>query len=101
MGRFAAKEATIKAISSRSLSWHEVRIYDGTLKPYVTVMPTHSSCRERVGSLELHQVDRTTAEGEAQVARLSISHDGDYAIAIVMAVDSFDESSPKDTKRGG
>ncbi|KAL7893605.1 hypothetical protein HDV63DRAFT_386422 [Trichoderma sp. SZMC 28014] len=75
-GRFAAKEAAIKAHSHRRLTFHDV------------VIERRGKKEERLGSGP--PVARIKGEGEADAdvsAMISISHDGDYATAVCMAYD--------------
>ncbi|KZF23587.1 4'-phosphopantetheinyl transferase [Xylona heveae TC161] len=77
-GRFAAKEAAFKAVRSRRLQWHDVTI------------------QSNASGAPLLVVSSNTASSNSdcdQIAQLSISHDGDYATAIVLAVDSADSSN--------
>lgn len=71
--RFAAKEAVVKALGSglRGLSWRDIEVCSDGGRPAV----------------QLH--DRAAARArELGVARfeLSLSHDGDYAIAFAVAI---------------
>ena len=102
--RFAAKEAAFKAISSRRLSWHDITIVDGKIKPSLIIWDaSRPNLEEHVApeaDLEEEDGQRNGHDGrgdggrkdEGQIARLSISHDHDYAIATVMAVDEIDEA---------
>jgi len=63
--RFAAKEATAKALGGR-FAWHEVEVIAGTPQPALRVAG-------RAG----------VALGDAH-AHLSLSHDGDHAVAVVV-----------------
>ena len=104
--RFAAKEATIKAVSTRTLSWHDIAIHNGLVKP-VLVVKSASCAIDSALDAELRHRDQSTGkieddETEGQVARLSISHDGEYATAVVLAVDdhveeAYNTKSPPDT----
>ncbi|KAL7921608.1 hypothetical protein ACQKWADRAFT_294774 [Trichoderma austrokoningii] len=75
-GRFAAKEAAIKAHSHRRLTFHDV-----------VIERRGNKGEQRLGSGP--PVARIKGEGEdADVsAMISISHDGDYATAVCMAHD--------------
>ena len=69
-GRFAAKEAARKALGASTLSWKEARVHIAA-----------------DGSPELiYSINRRIEADEEQQARLSIAHDGDYAMATVLAV---------------
>ena len=71
-GRFAAKEALIKALGdSTGVTWHDMRVVNNELgNP----------------SFELHNSTRTIAEGRGITAiHLSMSHDAGIAIAYVVA----------------
>jgi holo-[acyl-carrier protein] synthase len=69
-GRFAAKEAAMKALGLAGLGvgWREIE-----------VVTTDSGAPE----IHLHGVARTLAPGAAELA-LSLSHEGDFATAIVV-----------------
>ena len=69
-GRFAAKEAARKAMGATKLGWKDVRVEveEGSGQPQIV-------CATR----------NETGEDLEHEAKLSISHDGDYAIAMVLA----------------
>ena len=71
-GRFAAKEALIKAVGDPSgLKWHEVVVSKDTLgKPFIETTGSSASFVSERGIKSLH---------------LSISHDAGSAIAFVVA----------------
>ena len=71
-GRFAAKEALIKALGDSSgVTWHDMRVVSNELgNP----------------GFELHESTRAIAEGRGITAiHLSMSHDAGFAIAYVIA----------------
>ncbi len=71
-GRFAAKEALIKALGDSSgVTWHDMRVVSDELgNP----------------GFELHDSTRAIAEGRGITAiHLSMSHDAGFAIAYVVA----------------
>ncbi|PVH83479.1 hypothetical protein DL98DRAFT_529193 [Cadophora sp. DSE1049] len=75
-GRFAAKEATMKAHLSRRLTYHSILILKPERKPGET------------GSLAPVAVVLPEGEtGQGKEVRISISHDGDFASAVCLAVD--------------
>ncbi|KAH6607746.1 holo-acyl-carrier- synthase [Trichoderma cornu-damae] len=75
-GRFAAKEAAIKAHSHRRLTFHDV------------VIERRGRSEERLGSgPPVARIKGEEAEEEDVSAMISISHDGDYATAVCMAYD--------------
>ncbi len=76
-GRFAAKEATMKALglAGRGVGWREIE-----------VVTADSGAPE----LRLHGEARTLAAGAGDLA-LSLSHEGDFATAVVV---THIESSP-------
>ncbi|KAE8380880.1 hypothetical protein BDV26DRAFT_256431 [Aspergillus bertholletiae] len=76
-GRFAAKEAAIKAVSPRRLEWHhaEILVLAGQMKPLLVI---HNPQRTD------DQIQTRLPVGK-HAAQLSISHDGEYAIATVLA----------------
>lgn len=71
-GRFAAKEAVIKALSGApGLEWHGIEVgKESTGKPVIWLHGETASVALRAGVRKLH---------------LSISHDGDVAVAFVVA----------------
>jgi phosphopantethiene--protein transferase domain len=71
-GRFAAKEALIKAVGdSAGMRWHDMRVVSDALgNPSFAVFGAMAGILERRGVTELH---------------LSMSHDGGLAIAYVIA----------------
>ncbi|KAH0536129.1 hypothetical protein FGG08_006972 [Glutinoglossum americanum] len=100
-GRWAAKEAAIKAIRSRRVRFHEITIGSKDGRPHMLIdtPPRPQTTKNTPGNkAALRQLGGGTGnevEGEAEEAheaRLSISHDGAYATAIVIAID---EPPPK------
>jgi phosphopantetheine--protein transferase-like protein len=80
-GRWAAKEAVVKACSWRRLMFDEIMVLreEGGKRVYGVI-------------LDEREVRTTTGEGgqcepAGQVVRLSISHDGEYATAVCLAAD--------------
>ncbi|MEN9608445.1 MAG: hypothetical protein RLZZ06_376 [Actinomycetota bacterium] len=71
-GRFAAKEAFIKALGgSEGVAWHEVEITKNPFgKPEIKTLGQTASTVAAAGITNLH---------------LSISHDGNMAVAMVVA----------------
>jgi holo-[acyl-carrier protein] synthase len=69
-GRFAAKEAVLKALGtgwSAGVSWHDIQVLnDRTGRPHATVSGRLKTLMERAGVTTIH---------------LSLSHDTDYAVA--------------------
>ncbi|OJJ31163.1 hypothetical protein ASPWEDRAFT_72154 [Aspergillus wentii DTO 134E9] len=81
-GRFAAKEAAMKAVYPHRLGWHQAEILTvpGKMKPVLVLhVPPPQTADTNEGDGDLPPLRR-------QVAQLSISHDGDYATATVLAV---------------
>ncbi|TFB03633.1 hypothetical protein CCMA1212_004266 [Trichoderma ghanense] len=75
-GRFAAKEAAIKAHSHRRLTFHDV------------VIERRGRNEERLGSgPPVARIKGGEGDAEDASAMISISHDGDYATAVCMAYD--------------
>ncbi|PTB70908.1 hypothetical protein BBK36DRAFT_1175950 [Trichoderma citrinoviride] len=75
-GRFAAKEAAIKAHSHRRLTFHDV------------VIERRGRQEERLGSgPPVARIKGGEGDAEDASAMISISHDGDYATAVCMAYD--------------
>ncbi|POR32285.1 Uncharacterized protein TPAR_07519, partial [Tolypocladium paradoxum] len=76
-GRFAAKEAAIKAHSHRRLTFHDV-----------VIERRGRSGEARLGSgPPVARIRAGEGEGEDVSALVSISHDGDYATAVCVAHD--------------
>ncbi|KAK2731245.1 ATP synthase F0 [Colletotrichum kahawae] len=76
-GRFAAKEATIKAHIQRRLTFHDITILRKTLV---------EGQANANGSGPPMAVIKGEKEGErAREAKITISHDGDYATAVCIA----------------
>ncbi|KKY21869.1 putative holo-acyl-carrier-protein synthase [Diplodia seriata] len=107
-GRFAAKEAAIKAIHPRRIFLRDVLVAGQGSQPYAIVFDK-SPDLTHVQRLYLNQsygfslpiraeidppadlathpdTDPALDRCEGQVAKLSISHDGDYATAVCLAV---------------
>lgn len=70
-GRFAAKEAAKKAIGVRRVCWKDLRIKRA----------------DGINGGRPNIIFKTKRKGEEQIARLSISHDGAYVMATVIAPD--------------
>lgn len=70
--RFAAKEAAFKAHPSRKLTWHEI----------IIARAHGSEAASENGSGPPVAIIRQG--GEEQTAMISISHDGDYAMAVCL-----------------
>src|SRR5262245_24392440 len=80
--RFAAKEATLKALGtglSMGVSWREMEVRRE--RGQAPVMVLHGRCRELA-----------TSKG-AQRVLLSLTHDGDYALAQAMLVGDADDGA--------
>ncbi|KAL5325649.1 hypothetical protein ACEPPN_006777 [Leptodophora sp. 'Broadleaf-Isolate-01'] len=117
-GRFAAKEATMKAHHSRRLTYHSILILkpepqpgvEGSVAPVAIVMDeSERRTRSRLASGSGSGLGGDGVDGQAGVGkgdeggegergidgeevrgkevRISISHDGDYATAVCLAVD--------------
>ncbi|KAI9844802.1 MAG: hypothetical protein M1837_005220 [Sclerophora amabilis] len=108
-GRFAAKEAAMKAISSRRLTWHDICVHSTGKAPYLTILDPprrNPNCSAHEGGEKsaswpstvkaVHEKGLTMSTSAAgmeegvpnsRIARVSISHDGEYATAVVMAFD--------------
>jgi holo-[acyl-carrier protein] synthase len=70
--RFAAKEAVAKALGApRDLRWHDVEVAQGEAgEPQLRVSGTVAAAAERLGASHWH---------------VSLSHDGGFAVAMVVA----------------
>lgn len=86
-GRWAAKEAAMKAWGAGLLSWKDVRVvidtdapsaHDNTSRPVKIVCQPNQGKGDDFGEMEEELRLR-------QDARLSISHDGEYCVATVIA----------------
>lgn len=100
-GRWAAKEAAIKAVRHRRLSFMDVEILryramGGSGGVFALIRdesgsPKDSSSDGCTNSAEpdatSKPLEQVYGELEGQIARISISHDGDYATAVCMTVD--------------
>lgn len=89
-GRWAAKEAAIKAVKPRKLVMKEIEIWSFDAGPVAVILdsvPSESDPHEsEMGSL--HEMSREEFENvSGQIARVSISHDADCAVATVLAVE--------------
>jgi holo-[acyl-carrier protein] synthase len=75
-GRFAAKEAMLKALGtgwSAGVSWHDIQVLnDVGGKPVATAHGRTGSLAQQAGVTRIH---------------VSLSHDGDYAMAEVILTD--------------
>jgi hypothetical protein len=76
--RWAAKEAAIKAHTLRRITMHDITIYRGEQKEGRSKAPTMTI--------------KSKAGGEEQVAKISISHDGEYATAVCLIAEEEEES---------
>ncbi|KAF4631182.1 hypothetical protein G7Y89_g6950 [Cudoniella acicularis] len=74
-GRFAAKEAIIKAHHSRRLTYQDINIYK----------QTKSENGMSRAPLALIRIEGSSGWEDAQCVPISISHDGDYATATCIA----------------
>lgn len=70
-GRWAAKEAARKAVGATVLGWKDVRVERDELTGRPTI---------------LWKLERGSSPNVEHEGRLSISHDGDYVVATVLAV---------------
>ena len=76
--RWAAKEAAIKAHTLRRITMHDITIYKGE--------------REEDGRSKAPTMTIKSKAGvEEQVAKISISHDGEYATAVCLAAEEVEE----------
>jgi hypothetical protein len=75
--RWAAKEAAIKAHTLRRITMHDITIYPGEQEDGRSKAPTMTI--------------KSKAGVEEQVAKISISHDGEYATAVCLAAEEVEE----------
>jgi hypothetical protein len=88
--RFAAKEAAIKAHYNRKLTYHSIAIHrppitdpsEGSQPPVAVILPESGKWEE------------------GQEAKISISHDGDCATAVCLAIDLTSKRNGKTGKSG-
>jgi len=77
--RFAAKEAAMKAHHSRRLTYHDIVIRrppdreEGSRAPVAVILPERKSGEQ--------------GWEDGQECKISISHDGDYAMATCLAIE--------------
>ena len=85
-GRFAAKEAVIKALAGDpGLEWHGIEVgKESTGKPVIWLPGSTAKVALRAGIRKFH---------------VSISHDGDQAVAFVVAEGAVDGST--ESEQGG
>ncbi|KAI9785323.1 MAG: hypothetical protein M1839_000340 [Geoglossum umbratile] len=91
-GRWAAKEAAIKAMRSHRVKFHEITIESRRGLPYMLIdlpLRARAAAENTTKIAGMEDEEEVKAEVETHEARLSISHDGAYATAIVMAVDEL------------
>jgi phosphopantetheine--protein transferase-like protein len=84
-GRWAAKEAVVKACSWRRLMFDEIMVLkeQGGKRVHGVILDEREVRREdHEGSEDVQ------AEPAGQVVQLSISHDGEYATAVCLAADA-------------
>lgn len=79
--RWAAKEAAIKAVTWRRLSFHDVIIQriEDQVRVQAVILDNTSRLPRAQGE--------PSAGLEGQIAKISISHDGDYATAVCLAAE--------------
>lgn len=83
-GRWAAKEAVVKACSWRRLMFDEIMVLkeEGGKRVYGVILDDREVRRE------VHEgYEDVQGESAGQVVQLSISHDGEYATAVCLAAD--------------
>lgn len=101
-GRWAAKEAVVKACSWRSLTFDEIQILkDAGSKRVYGVILDRPEVRRAVRQVNQgqdetsedqasheHAADKGEEQGPAgQIVKISISHDGEYATAVCLAAE--------------
>ncbi|KAL3427299.1 holo-acyl-carrier-protein synthase [Phlyctema vagabunda] len=84
-GRFAAKEATIKAYQSpqRKLTYRDVAILKQDRRPDGRLQ----------GPMALVKKEDSKGWDDAQVVKISISHDSEYATAVCLACPEYEEKA--------
>lgn len=98
-GRWAAKEAVVKACSWRRLMFDEIQILkdEGGKRVYGVILDRpevrRAMRREDWGRKDESRSEVLTGEGEededipGQIVKISISHDGEYATAVCLAAE--------------
>lgn len=92
-GRWAAKEAIVKACTWRSLTFNEIQVRKATdgESVYGVILDKASVSRQKeptaghAAPLGVHVRDAVVDDETGQVVKISISHDGEYATAVCMA----------------
>lgn len=84
-GRWAAKEAVVKACSWRRLMFDEIMVLkeEGGKRVYGIILDEREVRRDD----EVELLRRQNEEPAGQIVQLSISHDGEYATAVCLAAD--------------
>lgn len=89
-GRWAAKEAAIKAVKPRKLVMKEIEIWSFGAGPVALILNDASAESSSQGSDADSPQGMSREEFDSvsgQIARVSISHDADCAVATVLAVE--------------
>jgi holo-[acyl-carrier protein] synthase len=91
--RFAAKEAAFKAHPHRRLRFHEISIHsDGPNgRPYAVI------AAQSPGEATNISDKAQDGDNEGQIVEVSISHDGEYATAVVLAIAEQGTASERDS----
>lgn len=103
--RWAAKEAVIKAVSWKRLGFHDIVIQrsNNGSGVFAVILDKVAKKRNIIDSIIDEAIDEEASDGalstaldvheydddsiSGQVARISISHDGDYATAVCLAAE--------------
>jgi holo-[acyl-carrier protein] synthase len=102
-GRWAAKEAVVKACSWRRLMFDEIQILkdEGSKRVYGVVLDRSevrgAMRRKHVGHEDVcvqeQDVEEEDEASAGQIVKISISHDGEYATAVCLAADESSAGS--------
>lgn len=86
-GRFAAKEAGRKAAvgGAGAAGWKDVVVRAGDRRPDVVLFDRGDGESEGENEVETQTETKMETERQGRVGRLSISHDGEYVVATVLA----------------
>jgi holo-[acyl-carrier protein] synthase len=79
--RWAAKEAAIKAHTRYRLTWHDITILEGKRENGKSTAPI----------MTIKAKDGKLGQLEEQVAKISISHDSEYATAVCLVAEEVED----------
>jgi phosphopantetheine--protein transferase-like protein len=96
-GRWAAKEAVVKACSWRKLTFDEIQILkdDASNRIYGVILDrpqlkdTRAQWERKRDTLKESPVEEIDEDVSGQIVKVSISHDGEYATAVCLAAEEM------------